>query len=445
LPLFRKTKDDSFFEVKMPEFQPLRSWVASANGHPDFPIQNLPLGIFTPPGGMPRAGIAIGDHILDLPACLDLLEGQGRHAAALAAAAPTLNDFLGHGSLVRKALRHAIAALLAEGHPAEAHAPRILHDAATCTLLLPAHIGDYTDFYAGIHHATTIGKLFRPDAPLLPNYKHIPIAYHGRASSVRPSGVDFHRPRGQLKPPGDAPPVFAATARLDYELELGIWIGPGNAPGAAIPIAQAAHHISGYCLLNDWSARDIQAWEYQPLGPFLAKNFATTISPWIIMPEALAPFRAPQHPRAEGDPAPLPYLWDDADQAHGAIDLSLEVLIQTASMREAGLAPHRLSRSNARDAYWTPAQMVAHHASNGCDLRPGDLLGTGTLSGNSPDALASLMELTQAGRAPIALPNGETRSFLQDGDEITLCARAVRDGFASIGFGPCTARVLPPL
>jgi fumarylacetoacetase len=412
----------------------LTSWVTDANGHADFPIQNLPLGIFSPRGEAPRAGVAIGDHILDLAAC---------HHLPPAPTVPTLNAFLALGKPARTRLRHALSALLAVGSKAETMATQFLHRADACTLHLPASIGDYTDFYAGIHHATAVGKLFRPDQPLMPNYKYVPIAYHGRASSVRPSGVDFHRPSGQLKAPEDSAPSFGPSRRLDYELELGIWIGAPNAPGTPIPISQAADHIAGFCLLNDWSARDIQAWEYQPLGPFLAKNFATTISPWIITPEALAPFRAPQAPRPEGDPRPLPYLWDDADQAQGALDIQLEVLIVTPAMRAAGLPPHRLSRSNARDAYWTVAQMVAHHASGGCDLRAGDLCGTGTLSGAAPDAMASLLEFTQGGRNPITLPNGETRRFLEDGDEILLRARAERPGTVTIGFGDCRAMVLP--
>jgi fumarylacetoacetase len=271
----------------------------------------------------------------------------------------------------------------------------------------------------------------------------LPIGYHGRASSVRPSGIPFHRPNGQRKP-ADAPaPDFGPCRNLDYELELGIWIGAGNLPGQPIQIGRAADQIAGFCLLNDWSARDIQAWEYQPLGPFLAKSFATTISPWIITPEALAPFRIAQAPRPEGDPAPLPYLWDEADQRDGAFNITLEVTILTPTMREAGDAPHRLSRGNTRDAYWTMAQLVAHHSSNGCDLSAGDLFGSGTLSGPTPDSLGSLLELTQGGRSPITLPNGETRRFLEDGDEITLIARAETTGAQTIGFGECRAKVLP--
>ena len=308
---------------------------------------------------------------------------------------------------------------------------------------LPCAIGDYTDFYVGIHHANNIGKQFRPDNPLLPNYKHIPIGYHGRASSVRPSGTPVRRPNGQTKAPDDAGPAFGPCQRLDYELELGVWIGSGNALGEPIRIDRAADSIAGYCLLNDWSARDVQAWEYQPLGPFLAKNFGSTISPWVITPEALAPFRIPQPPRPECDPTPLSYLVGAADQQGGALDLELEVLIATGTMRERGLPPHRLSASNARHMYWTAAQMIAHHTCGGCDLHPGDLLGTGTISGPDRASCGSILEATLGGKEPVRLETGEERRFLEDGDEILMRAIARRDGFATIGFGECRAVVLP--
>lgn len=415
------------------------SWVESAHAHRDFPIQNLPIGIFAPAGGAPRAGIAIGDHILDLPALLDTphLTGPAR-AAAETTAGHTLNRFLALDTGARRAFRAAISAILTEGHGAERDAPRLLHAARDCRLLLPAAIGDYTDFYAGLHHATAVGKLFRPDAPLMPNYKHVPIAYHGRASSVRESGVPVRRPNGQRKPADRPAPDFGPCRNLDFELEFGIWLGPGNGAGEPIDIAQAADHIAGFCLLNDWSARDIQAWEYQPLGPFLAKSFATTISPWIVSPEALAPFRAAQPARDPNDPRPLPYLWNEADQATGAYDITLEAWLATPMLPE----PFLLARSNTLHAYWTFAQMVAHHTSNGCDLRPADLFGSGTLSGPDPTGCGSLLELTQGGRAPLKLPNGEARRFLQDGDEILLTAHASRKGFASIGFGACRAKVV---
>ncbi len=417
----------------------LQSWVESANGHADFPIQNLPLGVFSPLAGAPRGGIAIGDCVLDLRAVHEsgLLDDEAQ-AAAHACIGPTLNPLLALGAAPRRALRDAASALLQEGSDER---QGLLHRASECMLYMPAHIGDYTDFYAGIHHAMNAGRQFRPDSPLLPNYKWVPIGYHGRASSVRPSGAEVRRPNGQRKPASDLVPSFGPSRNLDYELELGVWVGPGNALGAPVPIGEAAEHIAGYCLLNDWSARDIQGWEYQPLGPFLAKSFCTTISPWIVTPEALVPFRAPQAPRPEGDPAPLPYLADAEDQAGGALDLELEVLLLTAAMRAAGAAPHRLSIGSARNLYWTPAQLLAHHASGGCNLKPGDLLGTGTISSPTPEGYGSLLEITEGGRRPVELPGGETRRFLEDGDEVVLRARAVRDGAAPIGFGECRGRV----
>jgi fumarylacetoacetase len=418
----------------------LRSWVPTANGHPDFPIQNLPVGVFAPRGEAPRAGIAIGEAILDLPAVLsaNLLSGEAA-AAVEAAAGEKLNSLLALGAGSRRALRARLSELLAEGQPECGRIAPLLHEASACTLRLPAAIGDYTDFYVGIHHAENIGKQFRPDNPLLPNYKHLPIGYHGRASSIRPSGTAVRRPRGQSNAPGTAEPVFCPSRRLDYELELGVWIGPGNALGEPIPVGEAAAHIAGFCLLNDWSARDIQAWEYQPLGPFLAKNFASTISPWIITPEALAPFRSTLPPRPEGDPRPLAYLTDDADQREGAFDIQLDVLLVTPRMREAGLAPHRVSASNSRHMYWTGAQMIAHHTCGGCNLQPGDLLGTGTISGPDLQSCGSLVEATLGGKQPIQLASGEERRFLEDGDEVILQAHALREGFATIGFGECRA------
>jgi fumarylacetoacetase len=421
-----------------------RSWVASANGHPDFPIQNLPLGIFSPPGGSPRSGVAIGDEILDLAGAhsAGLLTGAAAEAAE-AASTGTLNALFALGAGPRRALRAKLSALLADGAADRGRMKDLLQPAAVCTLHLPARIGDYTDFYAGIYHATNVGRLFRPDNPLLPNYKWVPIGYHGRASSIRPSGTPVRRPNGQRKLPAEAEPSFGPCRNLDYELELGVWIGPGNELGEPIRIGQASDHIAGFCLLNDWSARDIQSWEYQPLGPFLAKNFATTISPWVIMPEALAPFRVAQSPRTEGDPEPLAYLLDAADQHEGALDLELEALLLTEGLRQKGLSPHRLSIGNARHMYWTVAQMVAHHTCGGCNLQPGDLFGTGTISAPAEGGYGSLLEITQGGTKPIALASGETRAFLQDGDEVILRARARREGSASIGFGECRAKVLP--
>ena len=424
----------------------LASWVASANGHPDFPIQNLPFGIVSLGDGAPRAVVAIGDKALDLGAALEagLLAGEARTAVE-AMAGGTLNGFLALGAGPRRALRARLSGILREGSAERVEAEPLLLDRSACAVHLPARIGDYTDFYVGIHHATNVGKQFRPDNPLLPNYKWVPIGYHGRASSVVPSGTAVRRPRGQIKGPDFDEPSFTASRRLDYELELGIWIGPGNALGEPVPIGEAADHIAGYCLLNDWSARDIQAWEYQPLGPFLAKNFHTTISPWIVTPEALAPFREAQPPRPAGDPAPLAYLADDDDRREGALAIDLEVLLLTPGLREKGLAPHRLSRSDARHMYWTAAQIVAHHASNGCNLNPGDLLGTGTLSGPDLASTGSLLEASLGGKRPIVLESGEERTFLQDGDEVILEARCAREGAVPIGFGECRGTILSAL
>jgi fumarylacetoacetase len=311
-------------------------------------------------------------------------------------------------------------------------------------LHVPCLIGDYTDFYVGIHHATNVGRLFRPDEPLLPNYKYVPIGYHGRASSVRASGEPVIRPNGQRKAPDAAAPEYGQSRRLDYELELGIWIGRGNELGAPIPIGEAGEHIAGFCLLNDWSARDLQAWEYQPLGPFLAKNFLTSVSPWVVSGDALAPFRKPMPPRPDGDPQPLAYLHDAADRKGGALGVQLEVTLTTEPMRAARMAPHVLSRGSADAAmYWSAAQIVAHHSSNGCNLQPGDLIGTGTLSTGDNHGLGSLLEISQGGKTPLALPSGETRTFLEDGDEITLRAWCEAEGATRIGLGECTGRVVP--
>jgi fumarylacetoacetase len=414
-----------------------RSWVASANGHADFPIQNLPFGVFsTKSAPTPRGGIAIGDGVLDLAAACraNVFTGEAEEAAALAAEAP-LNAFLAAGARPRRALRAQLSALLSEGAPGRSALEPCLVERSGCTMHVPAAIGDYTDFYAGIHHALNVGRQFRPDQPLLPNYKYVPIGYHGRSSSIVISGTAVRRPHGQRKGPADDVPTFGPSRRLDYELELGIWIGPGNALGTPIPIGDAATHIAGLCLLNDWSARDLQTWEYQPLGPFLAKNFATSISPWIVTPEALAPFRVAQPLRPAGDPAPLPYLTDSRDLADGALEVELEALLHTPCLRAARLPPHRLSIGSTRHLYWTIAQLVTHHASNGCNLRPGDLLGTGTISASTPDGCGSLLEITTGGTTPITLASGNTRTFLEDGDEVIFRARGRRDGAASIGFG----------
>lgn len=415
----------------------LTSWVVSANGHEDFPIQNLPLGVFSSPGKGASGGIAIGEKILDLAAlALSGLIGGEAQAAAQAGAGQALNALLALGAGPRLALRRAVSRLLSESTHREAVEP-MLHDIASATLHLPARIGDYTDFYVGIHHATNVGKLFRPDNPLLPNYKHVPIGYHGRASSVAASGSSLRRPSGQRRAPDRDEPLFGPSERLDYELELGVWIAQGNPIGAPIAIEEASNHIAGLSLLNDWSARDLQAWEYQPLGPFLAKNFLTTVSPWIVTTEALAPFRIAQPPRAATDPRPLPYLWDAEDQRAGAISARLEVFIASRRMRETGIEPRLLSSGPAAHMYWTIAQMVAHHSVGGCNLNPGDLLGTGTISGPERESFGSLLELTAGGRDPVRLPGGEERRFIEDGDEISIKGRLEAPGFVSIGFGPC--------
>ncbi|MGC4250253.1 MAG: fumarylacetoacetase [Sphingobium sp.] len=418
-----------------------RSWVESANGHGDFPVQNLPLGIFAPPSGKPRGGAAIGADILDIAAIAPLLPEDARDIALLADQA-TLNDLLGAGNDALRTLRHGLVRLLIDPAAEKAVRPA-LHAMTQCKLHLPVHIGDYTDFYTGIHHAENVGRLFRPDNPLLPNYKYVPIGYHGRASSVRLSGEDVIRPNGQTLPPGAGTPVFGPCKRLDHELEMAIWVGRGNALGQPIPIAEAAEHIAGLSILNDWSARDMQAWEYQPLGPFLAKNFHSSVSPWIGTMDALAPYRVAQPARPEGDPAPLPYLLDPADQQSGALDVTMEVHLSTARMRTEGEAHHRLSRGSMTAMYWTAAQLLAHHSVNGCNLAPGDLIGTGTLSGATDESKGSLLELSNGGREPVRLPNGESRDFLEDGDEVIMTAFAEAPGFARIGFGECRARVAP--
>jgi fumarylacetoacetase len=420
-----------------------RSFIESANGHQYFPLQNLPFVVFSTGGAKPRGGVAIGDEVLDLrQACVAGLFSGEAATAAEAAAGPALNPLFALGAGPRKALRAALADLLdADGRQRariEPMRPVLMHRAADCRLHLPARIGDYTDFFAGIHHATNTGRMLRPESPLLPNYKHMPIGYHGRASSIVPSGAAVQRPNGQRKPASEAVPTFGPSRNLDYELELGAFIGPGNPRGTAIPIGDADDHIAGFCLLNDWSARDIQAWEYQPLGPFLGKSFATTISPYVVTPEALAPFRIRQAERPAGDPLPLAYLGDGGD---GAFDIALEVLIHTAEMKAGSLPPQRLALSNARHLYWTVGQMIAHHACGGCNLAPGDLIGTGTISAPTDEGLGSLLELTQGGRKAITLASDETRRFLEDGDEVIMRASCAREGYASIGFGECRGTI----
>ena len=416
----------------------LTSWCESAQGS-DFPIQNLPLGIFSVGQRRRRPCVAIGDYVLDLVGIADLLDEDWREDLSQ----PVLNGWLSRGHEAQGGLRARLAELLSDERYRDDVEPELVGQTEV-RLHVPCFVGDYTDFYVGIHHATNVGKQFRPDNPLLPNYKYVPIGYHGRASSVRASGEPVVRPNGQRKPPDAETPSYGPSRRLDYELELGIWIGRGNEIGSPIPIGEAGEHIAGYCLLNDWSARDVQGWEYQPLGPFLAKNFLTSVSAWVVSPQALAPFRKPMPDRPAGDPQPLPYLDDPVDRQSGALSVQLEVTLTTEQMRAAGVAPHVLSRGSADAAmYWSAAQIVAHHSSNGCNLQPGDLIGTGTLSTDSAGGLGSLLEISQGGKQPVQLPTGETRSFLEDGDEVTLRAWCEAEGADKIGFGECVGRVMP--
>ncbi len=419
-----------------------RSWVASANSPgTEFPIQNLPFAMVRRKDSAQdfRPAVAIGDFALDLRALSECGRVSDRFELFRAS---SLNPFMSAGREVWSEIRAQLSELLLEGADAAAEVEAFLQPLDEVEHSLPAVIGDYTDFYTSKHHATNIGRLFRPDNPLLPNYAWVPIGYHGRSSSIEVSGQRFPRPIGQLKPPGADEPVVEPCRRLDYELELGMFVGPGNEIGRPIPIAEAEEHVFGLCLLNDWSARDVQAWECQPLGPFLAKSFATTISPWIVALEALEPFRAP-FARDAGQPAPLPYLTSAANDQRGAVDVRLEVLIETSAMRAASQAPERLSMSNFTDSCWTMAQLIAHHTMNGCNLLPGDLLGSGTMSGAEAGSQAALIELTRGGQEPISLANGETRAFLEDGDAIFLRARCEREGFVGIGFGECAGTVLP--
>ncbi len=420
-----------------------RSWLAAAN-QPDcqFPLQNLPFAIFRHGTEAFRGGVAIGDQIVDLQRFAPVAQSVEARAAARAACHSTLNALMQLGPLTWQALRRDLFAALSAGSPRESDLRVCLVPQRDAVYALPAQIGDYTDFYTSIHHATAIGRQFRPDNPLLPNYKWIPIGYHGRSSSIGVSGQSFPRPRGQRLAPGETVPTVGPTRRLDYELELGVFVGAGNIRGTAIPIAEAEDHIFGLCLLNDWSARDLQGWEYQPLGPFLAKNFATTISPWVVTLQALAPFRT-AFTRPETDPQPLPYLDHPRNRELGAIDIKLEALIETLRMREAGLAPQRLSLTSFRHSYWTLAQLIAHHTVNGCDLRPGDLLGTGTQSGPMPAEAGSLTELTVGGSQPLALIDGERRAFLEDGDAVIFRAWCEAPGAVRIGFGELEGRVSP--
>ena len=425
-----------------------RSWVESANApRGDFPLQNLPFGVFRDWEGddSPRVGVAIGDFVLDVSGLrATLFDGVARRAVE-ACTEPSLNALMALGAASWSALRSRLVDLLDAG-AADAAANRravepSLMPMRDVEMLLPAHIGDYSDFYASIHHATHVGSMFRPDNPLLPNYKHVPIGYHGRASSIVVSGTPVRRPSGQTKADEAETPSFGPSRMLDYEVEVGAYVGPGNASGEPVPIAEANAHLFGLTLVNDWSARDIQKWEYQPLGPFLSKSFATTVSPWVVTLEALEPYRIPARQRPAGDPYPLPHLLRPRDQELGGINLTLQAWLQSQRMAEEGSKPMQLSRGNFKDMYWTPAQLIAHHTSNGCNLRPGDLLASGTVSGESEDARGCLLERTWRGQKPILLPGGETRGFLQDGDEVSLRGYCERPGFARIGFGLCRGRI----
>jgi fumarylacetoacetase len=414
----------------------LTSWVEGSQAS-DFPIQNLPLGIFSVGERRRRPGVAIGNYVLDLVGIAHLIDEEWLEDLS----GPVLNGWLARGPAFGRALRRRLVELLSDERYRDEVEPELVGQTEV-RMHLPCVVGDYTDFYVGIHHATNVGRQFRPENPLLPNYKYVPIGYHGRASSVRVSGEPVIRPFGQIKPAGADHPEYASAKRLDYELELGIWVGGGNELGSPIPIDQAGGHIGGYCLLNDWSARDIQAWEYQPLGPFLAKNFLTSVSAWVVSPEALAPFAKPMPERPPGDPRPLAYLDDAADQESGALGVELEVTLTSEEMRRRGIPPHVLSRGSADAAmYWSVAQIITHHTSNGCNLQPGDLIGTGTLSTQSDEGLGSMLEISRGGKQPFKLETGEMRSFLEDGDEITLRAWCERAGAARIGFGECVGRV----
>ncbi len=442
------------YEINETHDPNLKSWVESANdSSTDFPIQNLPFCSFTVGNSeQERVGTPIGSKIVDLTgfqqeglfnknwlkvAEQGFVQGRSRSAfySAWSNEGVDLRDFLSFCFSVRGIEKHPEDREVFERH---------LYESSECSLVLPLErIGDYTDFYCSIFHATNVGSMFRPDNPLLPNYKYVPIGYHGRASSIVVSGTDIKRPHGQNRSDAEKPPVFIPCKNLDYEMELGFFVGKGNELGLTIPINEAEDHIFGMCLVNDWSARDIQAWEYQPLGPFLAKNFATTISPFVVTMEALAPFRTKAFERPEGDPQPLDYLNDEHNQKFGGLDINLEVYVQTEKMRNEKIEPHLLSRSNTKDLYWTVGQMLTHHVSNGCNLQTGDLIATGTVSGREKTERGCLLELTWRGTEPIELPNGETRRFLEDGDEVIMRGFCEREGFRRIGFGECRGRITP--
>ena len=438
------------FEINETHDVNLRSWIESANApDTDFPLQNLPFCVFTRACTYEdvRVGVAIGDFILDVYACYEccLFDDESFNIAVSANNYCLDHSVMSKNAHLQSAFRRRLIEILSESADEKTRksVERNLSPIEEVDFHLPAHIGDYTDFYCSIFHATNVGAMFRPDNPLLPNYKYIPIGYHGRASSIVISGTEIKRPKGQNRTDQEAPPVFIPCKNLDYEMEVGFFVGRGNELGEAIPIEKAEEHIFGLCLVNDWSARDIQAWEYQPLGPFLAKNFATTVSPFVVTMEALAPFRTAAFEREEGDPQPLDYLNGEENKKSGGFDVNLEVYIQTAKMRDSNIEPFLLSRSNMKDLYWTIGQMLTHHASNGCNLQTGDLMATGTVSGREKTERGCLLELTWRGKEPIELPNGETRRFLEDGDEIIMKGFCEREGFRRIGFGECRGRILP--
>lgn len=421
------------------------SWVDEANLQDClFPLQNLPYAVFRTAGTDEsfRIGVGIGDKILDLTAL-----GQSDVAPASQLKIPeslydsTLNRFMAEGKTIWASTRKTLFEVLRRDSPYDGAIPDCLIDQANAEYALPAAIADYTDFYASIDHATNIGKLFRPDNPLMPNYEWVPIAYHGRSSSIVVSGEPIVRPHGQIKPSFDASPRLSASEKLDYEMEVGLFVGVGNQRDVPIPIDKAEDHLFGICLLNDWSARDIQAWEYQPLGPFLGKNFATTISPWIVTMEALAPFRTSR--QSAGGRNILPYLTSEQEGVNLGIDMYLDVSIQSEKMKEEGLSPKQLGVSNFKYSYWTPAQMVAHHTINGCNLNAGDLFGSGTMSGPEAGQTGALIEITQGGKLPVEISTEERRSFLEDGDTVFMTAWCEQDGFRKIGFGACDGTIKP--
>ncbi|MEQ1762285.1 MAG: fumarylacetoacetase [Pyrinomonadaceae bacterium] len=432
----------------------LKSWVESANDlNTDFPIQNLPFCVFisrTPPS-VSRIGVAIGNQVFDIGSAYEdgkLFEGKTK---GFQVAMSTFDHDLLSGELMEdtqsdlKDFRQRMVEIFSEGCDVATRkrVSNFLTPFSNAFFVVPSEIRDYTDFYCSIFHATNVGSMFRPDAPLLPNYKYVPIGYHGRASSIVVSGTDIKRPHGQNRSDAEKPPVFIPAKNLDYEMELGFFVGRGNEMGKSIPISEAEEHIFGMCLVNDWSARDIQAWEYQPLGPFLAKNFATTISPFVVTMEALAPFRVPAFERDPDDPQPLDYLSDENNKKFGGLDINLEVYIQTEKMRNENIEPYLVSRSNTKDLYWTVGQMLTHHASNGCNLQTGDLIASGTVSGPDKSERGCLLEMTWRGTEPIDLPSGETRRFLEDGDEVIMKGYCEREGYRRIGFGECRGRILP--